>query len=437
MSTQAARVAVIGAGWAGLAAAVELCAAGRQVLLLDMAHQPGGRARSLAQGDLLLDNGQHILIGAYRDTLALMRRVGASPEHLLHRSSLTLRYPDGSGLVLPSGPALLSFARGVLGWHTLPWRDRVALLLQASRWGLQGFRCDPSLTVQALCRGLPASVMQALIEPLCVAALNTPADQASAQVLLTVLKDALFGPRGSADLLLPTAPLQALLPDPALAWLQQRGTEWRPGARVQQLHRLAEGWQVRTDEGQDDVQGVVLACSANEAGRLLAPHAPDWAETAQALRYEPIVTVWLRNPAHRAWPEPMLALQADAQAPAQFGFDLGALGGPANTLALVISGAAPWVAQGLPTTVAAVRRQLAQAFAGRSEFDWDDAQVELVAVRAEKRATFACTPALQRPSADPLPGLRVAGDHVAGPYPATLEGAVRSGLAAARALITS
>ncbi|MCA6217603.1 hydroxysqualene dehydroxylase HpnE [Ideonella sp. B7] len=425
------RLAVVGAGWAGLAAAVEAVDAGWAVTLFDMAGQPGGRARSTAQDGLELDNGQHILIGAYRDTLALMRHVGVAPETVLHRQPLALVPPAGGGLRLPAGPALPAFLRGVLGWRELSWRARLALLGRAARWRLSGFRCPPHWSVERLCAGLPREAFEALIDPLCVAALNTPAHQASAQVLLTVLRDALFGPPGSADLLLPTRPLQQLLPTPALHWLHQQGARWCPGHRVHRLAPQEHGWQV---DGED-YDAVVLACSAVEAGRLLADLAPDWSAQALAMDYQPIVTVWLSQPGAR-WPEAMMALPASpnaATAPAQFGFDLGQLGGPSGTFALVISGAARWVAQGREATVAAVRQQLSQAFAD-TPWPWNDATASLQAVRTEKRATFACTPGLQRPAPTPLPRLAVAGDHVAGPYPATLEGAVRSGIAAVRHL---
>lgn len=425
------RLAVVGAGWAGLAAAVEAVEAGWAVTLFDMAGQPGGRARSTAQDGLELDNGQHILIGAYRDTLALMRRVGVDPDTALRRQPLTLVPPAGGGLRLPPGPAVPAFLRGVLGWRELSWRARLALLGRAARWRLSGFRCPADWSVERLCAGLPREAFDALIDPLCVAALNTPARQASAQVLLTVLRDALFGPPGSADLLLPTRPLQQLLPAPALQWLSQHGAVWRPGQRVRRLAPQTGGWQV-DDEHFD---AVVLACSAVEAGRLLADQAPAWSTQALAMDYQPIVTVWLRQPGLR-WPEAMMALPAGpdaANTPAQFGFDLGQLGGPADTFALVISGAASWVTCGREATLAAVRRQLSDAFADTAT-PWNDATATVLAVRTEKRATFACTPGLQRPEHAPLPNLTVAGDHVAGPYPATLEGAVRSGMAAVRHL---
>lgn len=424
------RIGIIGAGWAGLAAAVQACQLGSRVVLMDMAHTPGGRARTLDAAGISLDNGQHILIGAYQETLALMREVSANPDTLLRRWPLDLRYPDGRGLQLPGGPALLSFAWGVLRWHDLPLRDRLTLLRVAAGWRWRGFRCPPDWTVTRLCKGLPERVMRELIDPLCVAALNTPASQASGQVLLTVLRDALFGPPGSADLLLPAASLQELLPRPALAWLLAQGGEWRPGRRALQLVRSPTGWQI---DGEA-FDAVILACSAREASRLTRLCAPPWAVQAGALGYQPIVTIWLRQPG-ASWPRPMMALRTGPDEPAQFGFDLGQLGGPTGLFALVISGAEAWTDRGPQATAEAVQRQLCNAFSMQPDAaGWMSAEV--TAVRSEMRATFACTPNLQRPPIDILPGLVAAGDYVAGPYPATLEAAVRAGRAAARRVAT-
>ena len=126
----AAAVAVVGAGWAGLAAAVRAREAGHAVTLFEMAAQLGGRARSVDIEGHALDNGQHILIGAYQRTLALMRTVGADPQALLTRLPLTLLYPDGRGLRLPPGPALPGFVRGVL---SLPRLDLGATAWPCSR----------------------------------------------------------------------------------------------------------------------------------------------------------------------------------------------------------------------------------------------------------------------------------------------------------------
>ena len=418
------RVAVVGAGWAGLAAAVHARRAGHAVEVFEMAPRVGGRARSVAAAGLTLDNGQHILIGAYSATLELMDIVGADVAHVLRRMPLTLQYPDGQGLRLGGGAPLPAFLRAVLtspGWS---WRDRLALLAEAGRWWGTRFRCDDRLSVGELARRLPPRVRQQLIEPLCVAALNTPAEQASARVFLRVLRDALFSGAGSADLLLPSAPLDDLLPRPASAWLASRQVPLHSPTRVARL--VHEGaW--RLDERAFDA--VVLACSASEAARLCDGVAADWARQAAALRYEPIVTVYLHCQGTRL-PQPMLALHADERAPAQFVFDLGALNGPAGVFAFVISGAGAWVARGLQATAAAT---VAQALAAFAPGHWPSLPT-VVHVTAQKRATFRCTAGLKRPPAAIAARLWAAGDYVDGPYPATLEGAVRSGRDAAQAL---
>lgn len=417
----ARRVAVVGGGWAGLAAAVTARQSGHEVTLHEMAPQLGGRARSAPHGELLLDNGQHILVGAYAQTLALMRLVGVDPDAVLHRLPLTLRTPDGSGLQLPAGPAVPAFVRGVLGWRTLPWRDRFGLLALAARWRFAGFRCAPHTTVAELARDCPRSAYTQLIEPLCVAALNTPAEQASGQVLLNVLKDALFGTPGASDLLLPRAPLDALLPHAAGQWLRAHGAAVHLGHRVERIESVGTRWRV-DGEVHD---AVVLACPPREAARLCAEIAPAWSACAAAIVYQPIVTTWLRAPGAR-WDVPMFALRSNASRPAQFGFDLGALGGPRGVYALVASGAAPWVEAGPGATREAMLAQWRHDFPAERH-----GPVEWVAQRTEKRATFACIPGLQRPPAGIAPGVWAAGDHVAGPYPATLEGAVRAGVDAA------
>lgn len=419
------RVAVVGAGWAGLAAAVRAVQAGHRVTLLEMAARPGGRARSVPGEGVTLDNGQHILIGAYVRTLDLMRTVGIDPDAVLHRSPLTLLYPDGRGLRMPPGPPTLTFGLAVARCRGWSWHDRIALLRAAAGWAMAGFRCDPTWTVERLAGGLPPAVRELLIDPLCVAALNTPAPEASAQVMLRVLRDALFSGPGSADLLLPRRPLGELLPEAAARWLEDRGARVVLGRRVGTLVPDSAGWRL-DDEPFDR---VVLACTAAEASRLAAGVAPDWARTAGALGYEPIVTVYLRCAGARL-PAPMTALAEGADAPAQYAFDHGALGATPGLFAFVVSGARRWVDRGLDATGEAVLRQAVAAFPRGT---WP-APPTLERVLSEKRATFRCTPGLHRPGSAVAAGLLAAGDYVEGPYPATLEGAVRAGEQAAAAL---
>jgi hypothetical protein len=326
---------------------------------------------------------------------------------MLMRLPLQLRGPQDRGLSLPPGSPLIAFTRGVLAHPQWPLGARLALLTQAMRWLLGGFRCDPAWSVGQLCARLPQPILEELIEPLCVAALNTPMRDASATVFLRVLHDALFSGAGSADLLLPRAPLAELLARPAQAWLQAKGATLHIGRRIQALDELAS------------FDRVVLATPSLEAARLVETLNPEWAEQARGLRFEPIATAYLVNET-ASLPAPMLMLQGG---PAQFVFDLGRLGHRPQTFAFSISAAAPWVERGLEATGEAVLEQ------ARTQLGWTSARV--LRVLTEKRATFACTPGLVRPPARITDRISAAGDYVEGPYPATLEGAVRS---AARAL---
>ena len=424
------KVAVIGGGWAGLAAAVRATQAGHHVTLFETAAMPGGRARSDDDSDAATDNGQHILLGGYARTLALMRDVGVDVERALLRVPLRVTYADGSGFALsPSGPRLLAAAGALVGARGFGVVDKLSAVAMSLAWRWRGFRCPPSLTVDDLLRRAPtARVLRRLIEPLCVAALNTPSAEASAEVFLAVMRDSLFGARDASDLLLPQRPLAQLLPLPALAWLRARGAGVRLRTRVDALERVDHRWRVSSDDLFDE---VILATPAPEAARLTQTLAPAWSATAAALAHEPIVTIALTAP-KRPWPAPMLALDSDdTAAPAQFAFKLGEQPADLDRVTLVVSAAGPWLQRGSDAVAAAAVSQYRRTFAIR-----DDEAVDLVSVRADKRATFRCTAGVVRPPMDVLPGLRAAGDYVAGPYPATLESAVMAGEAAAAALGT-
>ncbi len=425
------RVAIVGAGWAGMAAAVTATQAGHSAIVFEAARAVGGRARAL-NGTLpdgtpaLLDNGQHILIGAYTRTLEMMRTVGADPASHLQRLPLDLRFADDAGLALPMWPSPMDALAGIATARGWTWTDRWSLLRASVGWQMAGFRCTPGTSVADLCRKLSPTIQATLIDPLCVSALNTPAERACGQVFLTVLRDSLFGGRGSSNLLLPTRDLSSLFPAAAAQWLVARGGELRTGVRVTGL-QYGNTWQVNGEA----FDAVIWATSSSNAASALmesAQTAPEtiaknlqyWAATAAALHFEAITTVYAHAP-HASLSRPMVALRNDAKHPAQFVFDRGQLDGTRGLLAFVVS-----ASDGDKETLE--RQVLAQA---RTQLGLDLTPVQTV---IEKRATFACTPALQRPAQKVAPGLWACGDYVAGPYPATLEGAIRSGVSAAESL---
>ena len=423
------KVAVVGAGWAGLSAAIAAIQAGHQVTVLEATRVLGGRARALPcvlpdGSHVTLDNGQHILIGAYRETLELMALVGVDAEKTMLRLPLALVFPDGQGLRFPRWPPGLDALGGIVGARGWSLTDKLSLLRVAAAWRLAGFRCADTLSVATLCARCSPKVMAELVEPLCVSALNVPTHQASAQVFLRVMHDALFGASDGSNLLLPRVDLSTLFPDAAARWLTQRGAQLRLGSRVQQLICDGAAWRIEGDR----YDGVVLATPAPEAVRIVTgglPTAPTatagaithWASIAGALQHTAITTVY-------AWgkgvtlPHPMLALRSSADptrnAPAQFVFDRGQLGGPAGLLAFAISASSGEREALQDHVLAQARAQLG-------------CELQAVQTVVEKRAAFACTPGLQRPAARIARGLIACADYVDGPYPSTLEGAVRAG----------
>ncbi len=411
------RLAVIGAGWAGLAAAIGAVQRGYQVSVFEMADHPGGRARSMAHDIGWRDNGQHLLIGAYTTCLALMQTVGVEPQDVLLRQRLQLVDPQGRGLNFPGGPVAWAFACAVLGHPRWSWVDKMTLLAWSGRQAMRGFACDETETVAQLCGKWSLSLRRELIDPLCIAALNTPPEHASARVFLRVLADSFFGPPGSLDLLIPRRPLSALFPQPAVEWLQGQGATLHWRHRVRELGAPGPGSPHWCVEGQAFDQ-VVLACPAWEAARLALPHAPAWSHAAQAQEFDPIATVIVDAPGTRL-SAPMVCLSTG---PAQFVFDHGQLGGPPGRLALVISDAAPALQAGLPALAQAALQQAQEQLCPAAA----QSSARVVSVLAEKRATFRARVGRAVPSAQVAPGLWAVGDYLFAPYPSTLEAAVRS-----------
>jgi squalene-associated FAD-dependent desaturase len=417
-----ARVAIIGGGWAGLACAVELSAAGVPVCVFEAAKQLGGRARRVEIEGHALDNGQHLLLGAYRETLRVMRLAGAAPERLLQRLPLELAYPrDGFRIRLPRLPAPLHLAVGLLAAKGCPAGEKLAAARFIRALRADGYRLADDVPVAELLdrHRQQGKLRRLLWEPLCLAALNTPPARASARIFAKVLCDSLEGARKNSDLLLPRADLGRVFPDAAARFITARDGEIRLSARVE---RIAQTLAIHGER----FEHVVIATAPQHATSLLRGHAEtlDVAAMLDAYRFEPIGTVYLAYPDTLRLPFPMLGMNGPI---GQWVFDRGWQGKANGIVGCVLSAQGAWDERGDDALVAALHGELQETL-GRAlpEPDWHR-------VIRERRATFSCRPGLPRPSAKTaLHGVLLAGDYVVADYPATLEGAVRSGCRAAR-----
>jgi squalene-associated FAD-dependent desaturase len=437
MPSATLKVAVIGGGWAGCAAAVELIQRGHRVSLYEAARTIGGRARSVDVEGRILDNGQHILLGAYTESLRLMRTVGVDPRDALLRLPLQMRYPAGHGMdfVTPALPAPLHMLAGLLRAKRLTGGDKMSLarFFTTARW--MDWKLDEDCCVSELLDRFDQSdrVVELLWRPLCIAALNTPPERASAKVFLNVMRDSLGARRAASDMLVPRVDLSALFPDKAAEFLRQHGGTVACGLAARKITAVSERWRLEAGDASpvEEFDAVIVATQPSQAAGLL-DGVIDTGDLS-AFDYEPITTCYLQYAEDVRLPHPFFALvdnPAD-NAWGQFVFDRGMISGDhQGLLAVVISASGNAIESGHPALTASVATQLAKVF-GRKEL----LQPLWSKVISEKRATFSCAPGLKRPgNVTTAPGLLLAGDYTASDYPATLESAVRSGVQAAREL---
>ncbi len=424
-------VAIIGAGYAGLACAVELASKGVQVTMFDRSHVLGGRSRLLTKDGHRVDNGQHILIGAYTELTRLLRHTRVSPK-VLERMPLTLISPGRFRFRAAGLPAPLHLAVGLLTAQGLDWADRLAVIRLIRFLKRKRFQLPPEHTVQLLLHetGQTGHTVAWIWEPLCVAALNTPIAYASAQIFANVLRDSVAAHAGASEVLIPRVDLSELFPVQAARYLATRRGKLRTGTTVKAIEPVEGGFRLDCDHPTRQVfEQVVVATAPYHAPSLLrsAGGCERLAKQIEALEYEPITTVYFTLGEQVRLPAPMMLL---SDGPAQWVFDRGQFGGEAGLLACVISAHGPHDSLEREELEITIHQQLERELGRRLPApDW-------VLSVVERRATIACRPGIVRPDIHtPVPGLWLAGDYIDSPYPATLESAVRSGVAVAEAAL--
>jgi squalene-associated FAD-dependent desaturase len=412
-----------------MAAAVTLARAGACPTVYEAAPQLGGRARRVNVNAVALDNGLHILLGAYTETLRLVRLVHPTPDDALTRLPLDWRIHERFRLKAAPLPAPLHLAVALLRTHGAPIRERLAAARFMGAMRKRVFRLERDTTVATLLqehRQGPAFTRY-LWEPLCVAALNTPPARASAQVFLNVLRDGLDAGRSAADVLLARSDLSSLFPEPAAEHVRGTGGTVCTGMTVDSINVHHGQLRISARGETREFDHVVCAVSPHRAAALLArlPELASSIAMLNAFRYQPIYSVYLQLSDRFALPAPMLGLGGIAQ----WVFDRDAICGQHGLIAAVISAEGPHQDLTQEALAREVHAELEREVGSLPPVSW-------TRVIAEKRATFECTVGLERPSTrTPLPNVHLAGDYTLSDYPATIEGAVRSGLAAANQVL--
>ncbi|MGA8146199.1 MAG: hydroxysqualene dehydroxylase HpnE [Gallionellaceae bacterium] len=430
--------AVIGGGYAGMAAAVALAERGITVTVYESAKQLGGRARGIPYQSLQLDNGQHILLGCYHETLRLIELVGGNIERDFLRLPLQLTLHNCFELKAARLPAPLHLLFGLLTAHGLTFAQRMnavrfMLAMRRTNFSLSGEgERGNGMTVTELLQAYAQDekLQRLLWQPMCIAALNTPAHKASAQVLLNVLRDSLNSVRSDSDLLLPRMDFSALFPERAAQYVQQRGGAVFTSCGVQAIIRHGDEIELLSANGARRYSHVICAASPANTARMLraVPQCESVANLIESIPFQPIFTVYLQYPEQVVLPQPMLGFD---RCITQWLFDRGRIAGQHGLIAAVIS------AEGLHQEWD--QEQLAQNVAQELHEQLGLVEPPLWSkVIAEKRATFSCEPGLVRPAhTTPLANLLLAGDYTAGDYPATLEGAVMSGIRCAKEVLSA
>lgn len=436
------RIHIIGAGWSGLSAAIECVRQGHPVSLYESAKQAGGRARRAGFEQRQVDNGQHLMIGAYTWMLDSFAAIGIDESTVFQRRNFDIDVVDASGqrpafsMKLPRQPYPLHLAMGILLCPSLGLVEKLRLAVGFNRWLKRPLAEDIPVRDWLSRSGLPAVFREQLLAPLCLAALTTHPEQASAQLFQAVLQQTFSPPADNTDLLIATTDLGSLFPDRALAYLQQQGADIHLGKPLRRIIMDDQQQTLVFPDGNVTSQATLLATPPWITAGLLAslPGCEASLQSLQQFQYEPITTVYCQYPQHCQLDNPFMGF---VNATTEWIFDRRHTG-QVGLMAVVLSGDGPHTDMDNDALIDTITRELKTFFP-----HWPE-QPDAAMVIREKRAAFHAGPGIQqqRPSCHtPWPGLKLCGDYVnldefqQPPLPATLETAMRSGVLSARTLI--
>lgn len=421
-------IAIIGGGIAGLSAAVTLANADTNVTVFEANSQLGGRAKGIQYQGLTLDNGQHILLGAYRETLRLLNLTQAPLHQTIQRIPLALTVFDLKQqsyfrLKAPTYlPAPLHILAGLLTAQGLTLRDKwYALRMMAwLKWHAFTLSQDEALHTFLSRQHQTKTLIQSLWEPLCLAALNTPLQQASAQVFLNVLRDSFNQQTQDADVLLARTDLTTLISTPWAEFVRKQGGRILTGTTVKAIRQTTNGYAITTQDEETIFSHVIMAVGPHQI-KHLAKALPRLNQATEHFTYQSITTVYLQYDKATRLSQPMLGM---VNCTSQWVFDRGQVCGQNGLMAVVISAHAD-LDMDQAALAETIHTELMQIMPQLEKPIWHK-------VVTEKRATFSCNVNLACPNNQTVyPNLYLAGDYTVGDYPATIEGAVRSGIAAA------
>ncbi len=421
------RSIIIGAGWAGLACAYKLCQAGHQITLLEAAPQIGGRARTIISDGIQLDNGQHVMLGAYHHTKAIIKELSLDQNQLFQTIPLEIFAHAYKTLHIKLArlKSPWHIIVGILTAKNLSLRDKFLLLKFCYKLHATDFKLQEDCSIAELLSNYHQSkfLIKAFWEPLALAVMTTPIANASAQVFLNVLKLSFGSKHSDSDWLLPKTDLSALLPLNIASFITKHHGAINCNQAVTSLNITGDRClSIRTKDQLWQADNFIIALPPWRAMQLLGnePSLLSLKNKLALCTFEAITTIYyiFSSPVNLDYP-----IYGHTNGLAQWIFDRAFCNQP-NILSVVISGNGKHLALSNQELTAQVLEEL------QAEIPTLKNPINFKVIR-EKRAAFSCTTNIhaQRPTYHtPINNLWLTGDYIQNNLPATLEGAVMNGL---------